>query len=72
MNWLKSIFAQNNLFDLRKDGKLLFRGTEQECWNKLHQIQSASADWAIRYEGYTISPTMEDWKDHYNWFAPEN
>ena len=71
MNWLKTIFAQNNLYDLRKDGKLLFRGSEQECMSKLHQIQSSSTDWAIKHEGYTISPTMEDWKDHYNWYGPE-
>ena len=67
MAWLQKLC--NVMFDLRKDGKLLFRGSEQECFIKLHQLQSASVDHAIKYEGYTISPTLEDWKDHYNWYV---
>ena len=60
-----------NVFELRKDGKLLFRGSESECWNKLHKIQSGSVDHAIKYEGYTINPIINDWKDHYVWYGGE-
>jgi len=56
---LKMISADlNEIYDLRRDGKFIFRGTANECFMKLQKIQSASADWAIKYEGYTISPVM--------------
>jgi hypothetical protein len=70
MNWFRKT-AQNNIFDLRKDGKLLLRGTEADCYKKLQQVQSQSADWAMKYEGYTITPINADWKDSYQWYAPE-
>ena len=50
----------NELYDLRRDGKFIFRGTENECYMKLQRIQSQSFDWAMKHEGYTITPTMED------------
>jgi len=58
-----------DLYDLRHDGKLIMRGTEAECYGKLHRIQSQSVDWALKYEGYTINPMNEDWRDYYTWYA---
>ncbi len=31
--------------------------------------QNQSADWAMKYEGWTINPIMEDWRDSYVWYA---
>ncbi len=57
--------------ELRKDGKLFFVGTEYECWADLHKRQSQSVDWAMKYEGWTITTKNEDWRDSYNWYAPK-
>ena len=70
MNWLQKT-AQANVYELRKDGKLKVQGSEFECYKKLQWIQSQSADWAMKYEGYTINLITEDWRDHYTWYAPE-
>ncbi len=64
MEWFKKISRE--LYDLRRDGKIIFRGTANECFIKLHRIQSSSVDHALKYEGYTINPTMKDWKDYKN------
>ncbi len=62
---LRILSAQSReLYDLRRDGKLIFRGTANECYMKLQKVQGQSADWAMKHEGYSISPTMEDWRDH--------
>ena len=63
--------SQANLWELRKDGKLLRQSTEFDCYKRLQWIQSQSADWAMKYEGYTINPITEDWRDSYQWHAPE-
>ena len=39
---------------LLQDGKVLFEGTENECYYCLQRIQGRSADWAMKYEGYAI------------------
>jgi len=64
---LKIISAQAEIYELRQHGKLLLKGTANECYHKLHQVQSQSFDWAMKYEGYTINPITEDWRDHYQW-----
>ena len=71
MNWLFKT-AQNHNFDLRKDGKLLLRASEQDCYQKLQEIQSSSADWAMKYEGYTITAMNQDWRDSYQWYGPDS
>jgi hypothetical protein len=38
--------------DLRKDGKLIFRATKQECEQRLAQVGDTS--------GYTITNVMDD------------
>lgn len=67
MSWLKKIAEE--MWDLRRDGTLIFRGTNSECYIKLQRVQSQSFDWAMKYEGYTITRTLEDWRDSYNWYA---
>lgn len=69
---IRFISAQANIFELRKDGKLILQGPEFDCYKRLQRIQSSSADWAMKYEGYTINSITEDWKDHYTWYAPQN
>ncbi len=67
MNWLKKIAADLptfDVYDLRRDGKLLFRGTADECFTKLLQVSSSSVAWSIQHEGYTISPILEDWRNY--------
>lgn len=44
-----------NPFELKHNGELIFTGTENECYMKLQRVQSQSADWAMKYEGYTIT-----------------
>ena len=62
---LKFVSAElSESYDLRRDGKLIFRGSVNDCYIKLQRVQSSSFDHAIKYEGYTISPTMADWKEY--------
>jgi hypothetical protein len=47
--------------DLRKDGKLIKRcNSYNECLDVLHDVYPGSWDNALKYEGYTITPMMED------------
>jgi hypothetical protein len=46
--------TKNEIFVLSQDGKEIFQGTENECYKKLQRMQSSSADWAMKYEGYKI------------------
>lgn len=41
-------------YKVTKDGKKLFTGTQNECWEWLLNHQSQSTEWAIKYEGYKI------------------
>jgi hypothetical protein len=56
-------------FEVRKDGRLLFRGPEAECWHYIHKHTSSSVDWAMKYEGWTITPSGSDWRDSYQWYG---
>lgn len=47
------------IFELKQHGKLIFEGTENECYYKLQRSQSQSADWAMKYEGWTVTPKSE-------------
>ena len=71
MSWLQRISAYEDTYELRRDGRLIFRGSEGECFHKLQRSQSQSADWAMRYEGWTITPSGSDWRDKYQWYGPE-
>ncbi len=46
----------NDMYILKRDGKELFRGTENECYFKLQKIQPQSHAWAIKWEGYSVEP----------------
>ncbi len=39
---------------LKHKGNVIFKGTESECWIKLQRVQGQSADYALKYGGYTI------------------
>lgn len=39
-----------------RDGKELFRGSENECSMYVMDHQGQSTDWAIKYEGWAIEP----------------
>lgn len=44
------------LYELKHNEEVLHTGSENSCYFKLQRTQSQSADWAIKHEGYTISP----------------
>jgi len=43
-------------YKLTKNGKLLFKGTQNECFIKLLKVQGQSTDYALKYGGYKIEP----------------
>ncbi len=42
------------MYQLTHNGKLVFEGTEFQCFLKLQSSQSASASWAMKYEGWKV------------------
>lgn len=46
-------------FELSKHGEVKFTGTENECYFKLQKMQSQSADWAMKYEGWKVKPKKQ-------------
>lgn len=52
---LQKMETTTQLFELKHKGSLIFTGTENECYFKLQRVQSQSADWAMKHEGYTIT-----------------
>ncbi len=61
------------LFDLRRDGRIIFRGSHDECIKKLQEVQSSSWNHALKYEGYTITSIFEDPpKNKWNYGKPES
>jgi hypothetical protein len=47
--------------DLRRNGKLIKRcNSYNECLDVLHDVYCGSWEAALKYEGYTITPIMED------------
>ena len=52
----KRIESLKPRFILSRKGDFIFEGSENECFIKLQRSQSQSADWAMKYEGYTITP----------------
>ena len=47
---------EKEIWELKHKGELIFEGSENECYFKLQKSQSQSADWAMKYEGWTIKP----------------
>lgn len=64
--------SPSGLYVLARDGKPLFRDTEQACWQWLHRQHCFSVEHALKHEGYTMSPddgsackfTAEGYNDH--------
>lgn len=52
-------YEPNKEFELRHKEELIFTGSENDCYFKLQRVQSQSADWAMKYEGYTITPKIQ-------------
>jgi hypothetical protein len=51
------------MYQVTQDNNLFFIGSEDECFIKLQSLQSNSAMWAMKYEGWKITPfTVEDYK----------
>jgi hypothetical protein len=48
------------VYQITKDGKVLFTGTHNECFIQLLHIQSCSTDHAMKYEGYKIVPVTQE------------
>lgn len=80
MKWFKRAQQKEmNVYEVRRDGKLLFVGPEAECWHFIHKHTSYSVDWAMKYEGWTITPKFPenendaapDWRDDYQWYGGE-
>lgn len=44
------------LYTLIRKGIIQFIGTENECYITLQKSQSQSADWAMKYEGWSVQP----------------
>lgn len=47
--------TNEDTYTLARDGEIKFNGTENECYYQLQRLQSQSSDWAMRYEGWTIT-----------------
>lgn len=53
---METTTEQEVIFELTRKGEFIYSGSENNCYIKLQKIQSQSADWAMKYEGYQISP----------------
>lgn len=53
---METTTEQELTFELTCNGDFVYRGTENDCYMKLQKVQSQSADWAMKYEGYKIEP----------------
>lgn len=49
-------YSPSGLYILARDGKPLFRDTEQACWAWLHRHHGFSVEHALRHEGYSMTP----------------
>jgi hypothetical protein len=46
----------NDVYQIKKDGEVLFTGTANQCFGRLLRIQPFSTHYATTYGGYTIEP----------------
>lgn len=51
------------LFSLTQNGVEQFQGTEFECYLKLQHLQSRTASWAIKHEGWSIDAIEADFNN---------
>lgn len=59
---MKTKTTTANYFVLAMDGKTEYEGTENECYHALQRKQSHSADWAMKYEGWTVKEINPEFK----------
>lgn len=50
----------NEIYHIKKDGKIVFTGTANECFSQLLRIQPFSVDYATRWGGYKIEPEEKE------------
>lgn len=50
------------VYELRKDGKILYEGTENQCLAFLHRYQPHSWKYAFEYGGYSLAPKNKNQK----------
>ena len=43
-------------YSLRRDGVVVFEGSEGECWSYLQEMHSYSVHHALKHEGYEMVP----------------
>ena len=60
MNWLKLALKYEDSYEIRKDGKLLFRGMHNDCLKWFHDHPGSSVDKSN--EGFTLTRSGEDWR----------
>ena len=58
IQWLNDNFI-NVQFELSHDGEPKYGGSENDCYMKLQRLQGQSANWAMKYEGWTIKPAKK-------------
>lgn len=56
---IQKISQKKETHILAHDGKEQFRGTEAECFDKIHDMYPGSWASAMTYEGYEITPISE-------------
>lgn len=45
----------HEIYELTQNGKRIHAGSNSSCWMTLQKVQSHSADYAMRYDGYKVS-----------------
>lgn len=55
-----------------RDGMVMFRGTENECFGYILEHQSQSVSWAIKNEGWDIEPEIQSTGDTLHAYMNEN
>lgn len=46
------------IYVLAQDGEVKYTGFENSCYFRLQAMQSQSANWAMKYGGWTVEPFM--------------
>lgn len=52
-------------YSLKRDGREIMRGTEEEIWRWMHSNLGYSIDHALTYEGYSITPVQNEPREDY-------
>jgi hypothetical protein len=52
--------SSSGMYLLKRDGRDVLLGTEQDIWQYIHQHHAYSVEHALRYEGYSIEPVSSN------------